>query len=443
MDEAQFALVSSIFTLGGLLGALSAGPLSTHYGRLLTMRISALFYLSGSVFSTLAPSIALLSTGRLLSGIGAGACVVVVPIYISEVAPPSERGLFGFLTQIMTNLGILFTQTLGYFFSATSLWRIILAVGGVIAVFLLVGLFFVPESPVWTAANRDPQRAISTLQRIRGSHFDISEEIQTWDCILPSQASTPHLTESAVGLLDAEIPSRRSSLNSKASSHSKSSVSVRHIGIFEVARDPLYRRAIIAVVGVMFAQQFSGINSVMMYSVSLLSDLFPSTSALLTILISVVNLLTTIASAPLPDLLGRKKSLLLSFGGMGISSLCLGASILFAIPVFSAVSVLLFVASFACGVGPIPFMLASELVGTEAKGATQSWALGANWIGTYLVAQFFPILNAAINKALGGSGWMYFVFAGVAFVSVGFVGRFVPETRGKKDADEVWGRRVD
>ncbi|ELR04525.1 hypothetical protein GMDG_06820 [Pseudogymnoascus destructans 20631-21] len=90
-------------------------------------------------------------------------------------------------------------------------------------------------------------------------------------------------------------------------------------------------------------------------------------------------------------------------------------------------------------------MMASELVSTEAKGAAQSWALATNWIGTYLVAQFFPILNDGVNEALGGAGWLYFGFAAVAAVGVLFVSRFVPETKGKRDADEVWGRvrRVD
>ena len=93
----------------------------------------------------------------------------------------------------------------------------------------------------------------------------------------------------------------------------------------------------------------------------------------------------------------------------------------------------------------MPFMIASELVGQEAVGATQSWCLAANYIATFVVAQFFPIVNTALNKALGGTGWVYFLFALLAGLSFGFVSWRVPETKGKKDADEVWGRtrRVD
>ncbi len=444
MTDAEFAIVSSVFTLGGLLGALGAGPLSTQKGRALTMRLSAVFYLLGSTVETFSSSIFAMSLGRFLSGIGAGASVVVVPIYISEVAPPSERGLFGFLTQIMTNMGILFTQILGYFLSAAAIWRAIIGVGGIVALLLLFGLVIVPESPAWTANNRDRHAAMKVLQRIRGRHADISEEVASWGVAIPSRPRAPHLSEATTSLLDPEARREASLGSGSKASSTKSSTSSTHVGFFQVATDPLYSKAIIAVVGIMLVQQLTGINSVMMYSVSLLSDLFPSTSALLTILISVVNLLVTIASSPLPDTLGRKKSLLLSCTGLGLSSAALGFSILFETKALSAISVILFVAFFATGLGPIPFLTASELVPTEAKGATQSWSLASNWIATYLVAQFFPILNNKMNESLGGAGYVYFVFAAVAALGVGFIGAYVPETKGK-GVDEVWGRarRVD
>ena len=440
MDKAQFAFVSSIFTIGGLIGSLLAGPVSTRFGRLPAMRVSAVFYVIGSLITTWSATISAFALGRLLVGIGAGASVVVVPIYISEVAPPSERGIFGFLTQIATNMGILITQILGYFLSYPAIWRLILAAGGLIALVLFFGLFLVPESPAWTAANRSPSRALATLKRLRGSHVDVSEEVQTWDCTFSPSATDPQLSESTTGLLEPESQSRRSSISSSSRSQARP-----HVGIVAVALSPIYRPAIISVVGIMCVQQFTGINSVMMYSVSVLTDLFPTSATLLTILISIVNLIATTASAPLPDILGRKSSLLISITGLGLSSAALGASILFSLPTLSAASIIMFVAFFATGLGPIPFMMASELVSTEAKGAAQSWALGTNWIGTYLVAQFFPILNDSVNKALGGAGWLYFAFAAVAAVGVLFVGRFVPETKGKRDADEVWGRdrRVD
>lgn len=207
------------------------------------------------------------------------------------------------------------------------------------------------------------------------------------------------------------------------------------LGIFGVLRSRQHRQAIVAVVAVMLGQQLCGINSIVMYGVSLLAELLASNSALLNIFVSVLNVVATTGFAPLADVLGRKTVLLASIAGMGVSSVLLGVGIRAAIPVLSALSVLAFVASFAFGLGPVPFILAAELVGPEAVGATQSWALAANWISTFIVAQFFPMVNERLGK-----GVVYFGFAAVAAFFFAFVAWYVPETKGKKDADEVWGR---
>lgn len=200
---------------------------------------------------------------------------------------------------------------------------------------------------------------------------------------------------------------------------------------------PSYRPAIIAVVTVMVAQQLTGINSIVMYSVSLLSTILPTKAAILTVAVSALNLVLTTVCAPLSDKIGRKTCILLSIAGMGTSSILLAIGIGEGIKILAAVATLLFVASFALGLGPVPFILANELVGPEAVGATQSWALAANWVATFLVSQFFPILN----KAMGEKGRIYYVFAGLALVLGGFIAWWVPETKGKSGADEVWGRK--
>lgn len=177
-----------------------------------------------------------------------------------------------------------------------------------------------------------------------------------------------------------------------------------------------------------------------MYGVSLLSDLLGANSALLNLVVSALNIIVTAVSAPLVDKLGRKACLLNSISVMGISALLLGIGILKSIKILSAITVLTFVAGFALGLGPVPFILANELVDSEAVGATQGLALAANWTGTFVVAMFFPIAN----ERLGGK--VYFVFAGLALFFWIFVGWLVPESKGKKNADEVWGRdgrRVD
>ena len=208
------------------------------------------------------------------------------------------------------------------------------------------------------------------------------------------------------------------------------------IGILQAFLEPSYRPALIAVIAVMFAQQLTGINSIVMYSVSLLSKLLPTTAALLTVAVSALNLFLTTLCAPLSDKLGRKPCILLSIAGMGTSSILLALGIYYSVKVLSAIATLTFVASFAVGLGPVPFILANELVGPEAVGAIQSWALAANWIATFLVSQFFPILNDAL-----GRGRVYYVFAAFAAVFGAFIAWWVPETRGKHGAEEVWGRK--
>ncbi|KAI0101702.1 general substrate transporter [Nemania sp. FL0031] len=433
MNDYQFAVVSSMFTVGGLVGALAGGPISSARGRLFAMRLTGLFFVVGSVLMTLGASIPVLSIGRILSGVGAGAATVIVPIYISEVAPPRERGTFGAMTQVSINVGILGTQTLGYFLSSESTWRWIFGIGIIIATLQVLGLLVVPESPAWLATKKNVSQAKRTLQRIRGKHYDIEEETAFWGSGARSPEEEALLDGSSTTLV--ESAPRRASVSSKASTKSHS-----HIGFFEIIKDVHYRPALVAAIGVMCSQQLCGINSIIMYSVSLLRDLLPINSGLLTIIISAINLVTTIACSPLPDKLGRKTCLLLSIFGQGTSALALALSIVFEAKILSAVAVLFFVAFFAVGLGPVPFILASEMVGPEAVGAVQSCCLGANYIATFLVAQFFPIINLALNERFGGAGWVYFIFTALALLCGLFVLWRVPETMGKKDAEEVWGR---
>lgn len=424
MDDAAFSTVSAIFTVGGFIGALSSGPYASKRGRLSAMRLTALVFLAGSTFETLATNPILLGLGRLLSGIGAGAATVVVPLYISEVSPPKERGLFGTMTQVSINVGILFTQTLGHFLSHGAAWRYILGAGIAIALLQTLGLFFIPESPSWLAANGDVALARRVLQRIRGQGKDITEETAAWDSEVANSEQ-----EGLLARPDAED-----------GQGNKTSAPV-HMGFVEVIRDPWYRPAIVAVVGIMFAQQLCGVNSVMMYSTSLLKDSISIQSSLLTILVSGVNLVMTLSCSVLPDKLGRKTCLVISAAGQGLASCALAVAMVGKSKTIAGFCVAVFVGFFAVGLGPVPFILASELVGQEAVGATQSWALGANYFATFIVAQFFPIVNNALNRAFDGSGYVFFIFAAFGILSAIFILARVPETKGKKDADEVWGRQ--
>jgi MFS family permease len=443
MATSVFAFVSSVYTLGGLVGALSGGPAATSLGRVPAMRVTSGFAVAGSVLEALAPHWAVLALGRVLTGIAAGASTVVVPLYISEIAPPRSRGLYGVMTQLSINLGIVISQTIGYFASHGGAWRWILIAGLAIAVGHALGLGLAVESPAWLAANGRKDEARAVLRRLRGDaanlhaeyavlgisgHSDAHEE--TAFLSGDDAAASPHYGGISDTPAAAAAPRNASS----------SSPTPRTLSSLDVVRDGFYRPAIVATVGVLVAQQLCGINSIVMYSVRLLNGIVSINSALLTVLISCSNLVATAACSPLPDRLGRRTCLLLSVAGQGLSAFVLAWAIRYDVKLLSAVAVIAFVVAFAVGLGPVPFMLASEMVGQEAVGATQSWALASNYVATFLVALSFPLVNDAINDKMDRPGAVYFLFTALALLSGAFIWSRVPETKGKRDADEVWGR---
>jgi len=444
MTPTEWGVVGSLYTLGGLIGALSAGPLAGRYGRLRTMQMSTVFFVVGPIFEALSLNIGVMAFGRLLSGVGAGASVVIVPLYISEIAPPGEKGFFGAFTQIGCNVGILITQLLGYFLSHDSYWRLILAIGGIIGAVQGAGLLLSVESPKYIAEQGNVSLAKKTLRKIRGEDANIEEEVNDWGAsgsadVSGKQGHKTCLSRPHANMKAEEEQTLLSDQEGSTQDRPKQSGKEQTLSIMQVFRHADYQKAAIAVVMVMLAQQFSGINSIVMYGVSLLAGLLESNSALLNLAVSALNIVVTASCAPLADKLGRKICLLSSLAIMGTSSLLLAIGIIKAIPVLSAVAVLLFVSGFAVGLGPVPFILASELVGPDAVDATQSIALGANWIATFIVAQFFPLASAKLH------GKVYFIFAALSAFFFTFISWYVPETKGKKNADEVWGRerRVD
>ena len=432
MDAAQFGLVSSAFTIGGLLGALAAGPIIAKSGRVRTMLYAAIAATLGPGFEAAAPNIGTMVSGRFVSGLGAGTAMVVCPLYIFDIAPPGRKGFFGSFTQVMVNAGILITQAQGLFLSKGNLWRIILGVGGAIGLAQAIGLMCCgQESPKYIADNGNVVRARRMLRKIRGEDADIDAEVSSWGVANVEAVRN----EEEEGLL-ANSNSDAGLLSQPASNGKTDQQET--LGAFAVLRHPDTRFAVFAIGMVMMAQQFTGINSIVMYGVSLLSSLLAANSAILNVAVSAINVIMTATAATLVDKLGRKTCLVMSVSGMGTSSLLLAIGIKGSFKILSAVSVLAFVTSFALGLGPVPFILASELVPSNAVGATQSWALAVNWIATFCVAQFFPILNEAMGK-----GNVYFIFVAFAVLFGLFIGIWVPESKGKADADEVWGRGKD
>lgn len=463
MTDLEVGLVTSLLTLGGLIGALASGALSSKYGRLRVMQVNTLFFILGPLAEALAPNVALLALGRFISGLGAGTAVVVVPIYISEIAPPQHKGFFGSFTQIFTCLGIVLTQFLGLFLSRSQLWRAILGTGGIIGFVQLLGLLFAIESPKWIADNTDNLPAAKKrLQHIRGPHYDIRPEVDSWTVppsaqhtgtgtsAFPFRASTSNPRGPPSGAQHVRLRSLSSTTSHSAphpdesdseaeslldapSSPASAARARPKLSLLSVWRTPNARPTLL-VMAILTIQQFAGINSIVFYGVSLLSSLLASSSATLNLLVACFNLAVTLAAAPLLDRLGRRPCLLASLAGMAAAALALAIAISTGAQPLAALAVFAFVGSFGVGLGPVPFLLASELVAPEAVGAAQSWGLAANWVSTFVVAQFFPVLNSWM-----GSGRVYYLFAGLGVVFWGFVWAFVPETKGRRGEEEVDG----
>jgi MFS family permease len=179
--------VQSIFTVGGLVGALIGGPVATKYGRLLAMQATTLVFIVGPLAAALANSIEVMVLGRFLSGIGAGASTVVCPMYVAEVSPPDQRGLFGAFTQVMITTGVLIAQLLGYFLSYNNLWRVILAVAALIGALELIGLHSISESPKWLADNAFTALARQVSQSIGadlGTEADMAGTLSSFLLVL-------------------------------------------------------------------------------------------------------------------------------------------------------------------------------------------------------------------------------------------------------------------
>ncbi|KAI9230236.1 MAG: major facilitator superfamily domain-containing protein [Piptocephalis tieghemiana] len=193
---------------------------------------------------------------------------------------------------------------------------------------------------------------------------------------------------------------------------------------------PARRRALITTVSLQIGQQGSGINAVMFYSTSILSTIFPNSAALVSLLISIANVGVTLVAARILDRLGHRQLLVGSSMTTSLVLLVLAASLAFNWALTSAVAIILFVCTFAIGLGPIPFLAAPALVDPEAAGAVQSLGLAANWIGGFIIGSAFLGIRSAIGE------WIWVLFS-IVCVGVAFLGSIAlpPSTKNPLPSD--------
>lgn len=338
------------------------------------------------------------------------------------------------MNQLGIVVGILFSQVLGLYFSTATGWRVILMTGVGLSLIQVVLLPLCVESPRFLALQPGGAvKAKRALQILRGRQ-DVAKEIRDWT--RQDERSLAAEEEGLVGaspLLNDSNEALLGEDNEPHQPHHKTFNALsggQGISVAEFITYPRYRRPALILLLVQLSQQLSGINGVMFYSTAIMSTIMPSQSAMITVYISVVNVFMTLISAYLMDKAGRRTLLMTSSVAMGISSFVLASSLNYEIPLLSAFSIIAFVASFALGLGPIPFLIIPEVVDTTAVASASAFALSVNWSTNFVVSVMF----LKLQEWWGGN--VFYVFAVFLAGLTTLIHRIVPETKGKT-AEEV------
>ncbi|OWM78641.1 probable polyol transporter 4 [Punica granatum] len=405
ITEVQEEVLVGILSILSLFGSLAGGRTSDLIGRKWTMALAAIIFQSGAGVMTFANSFAVLMIGRFLAGIGIGLGVMIAPVYIAEISPSINRGSLTSFPEIFINFGILLGYLSNYLFSGLPVhisWRVMLAVGMLPAIFIALTLFVIPESPRWLVLQNRIEEARVVLLKTNESDAEVEERLKE--------------IQLAAGIGSSEKYEEKSIW--------------REIFI----PSPPVRRMLIAGIGLQCIQQITGIDATVYYSPEIFKSAgIKSNSKVLasTIAVGVSKTAANVVAIILIDRLGRKPLLYISTIGMTICLFSVGVTLAFLKEgefgiAMAILSVCGDVAFFSVGVGPICWVLTSEIYPLRLRA--QAAALGAvgNRVCSGLVAMSFLSVSRAISVA-----GTFFVFSTVSALSVVFVHKLIPETKGK------------
>jgi sugar porter (SP) family MFS transporter len=389
-------LLTSILLIGALAGALAAGKIADRVGRRPTVLGTAALFVAGVMLAAFSPSYAVLVGARVVIGLAVGSASMVVPLYIGEVAPPRVRGALVSFNQLAITSGILVSYLVDYGLSSSQNWRLMFGLAAVPAILMFTGMLFQHESPHWLVAQGREDEARKVLHRVRGE-ADI----------------------------DAEIAEVRELSERNSSFREVLSPAVRHVMI----------------IGVTLAvfQQITGINTIIYYAPTLLKSagLGSSAALLANVVNGAVNVAMTIVAIRLLDRTGRRPLLLGGTAGMAAGmvvvalTFLLGGDQLHGGTAYIAIAgLLIYTGSFAIGLGPVFWLLISEIYPVKIRGQAMSVATMANWGANFVVTISFLTLLGAI-----GNAGTFFLFGGLSIVAVVYFQRQVPETRNRSLQD--------
>jgi MFS transporter, SP family, galactose:H+ symporter len=393
LSSLYIGIVVSAVLIGAVIGAAIGGDLADHVGRRKMIFVAALIFALGAIGTSVTPNIVLLILGRIVVGVAIGIASEVTPLYISEIAPAKMRGSLVSLNQLAITIGIVVSYLVDYALAPSSGWRYMLGFAAVPAVILGLGMLPLPDTPRWLMNHNEPDKALKVLKRIRGNNVDVEKEMDEIQQGLKKQKA-----------------GRAELLN------------------------PLVKPALIIGVGLAVFQQITGINTVIYYAPKIFqfAGVVSSSSAIFaTLLVGIVNVIFTIVAIMLLDRIGRRPLLLVGLAGMVSSLILLGISFYFtnligSLGDLATVGLMVYVASFAIGLGPVFWLLVSEIYPLRVRGLAMSIASEANWGSNLIVALTFLTLIQFLGKS--GTFWFYAAVGILAWIFAYFL---VPETKGR------------
>ncbi|WP_433798437.1 sugar porter family MFS transporter [Actinomycetospora sp. CA-084318] len=394
-------LVVSGLLVGAMLGAGLSGRLADSLGRRRLIFAGGVVFVIGTLGAALGLNAAMLIGFRFVMGIGVGIISVVVPMYLSELAPKEIRGRLTSLMQLLVTVGIFLAYVTDYAFSDSHGWRWMIGIGVIPAVLLAVGIYTQPESPRWLVAHKPGGEADArvVLTRLRGS-------------------------EAAA---DAELAEIHASVGDEAAGSGEELGPRALLG-------PRLRPVFVVGMLLVFFQNFVGINTIIYYAPTLLTNVgFAAGGAILAnVAIGAVNMLMTLPGMYLIDRAGRRPLLLFGALGMCAAMILLTVTNLVGLAqgplllTLTLVGIVVYIASFSISWGPVQWVALPELFPLRVRAAGVSICVTFNWLFNMAVALAFPSLLEAF-----GAGWNFLFFAVMTFLAFVFVQRLLPETKGR------------
>jgi sugar porter (SP) family MFS transporter len=355
----------------------------------------------GALLAAVAPNAGVLIAARFVLGLAVGCAALVVPVYLSEIAPTEIRGAVASMNQMMIVIGILVAFIVNAILASSGDWRLMLGLAAVPSLVLLLGMFFVPETPRYLVQQGDEASAREVL-----------EEVQPDDA--------PHAEQPEQKIRDIrEVDEKEQE------------------GGWQILKARWVRPALIVAVGLAVFQQLVGINTIIYYAPTTLTNAgFGSDAAIYAnLIIGVLNVVATIVAIRIIDRVGRKPMLLGGVLGMTASLTVLGVtSAVLSEPKSTSdpmawitlLCLAAFIVSFAATWGPVVWVMLPEVLPLGARGAAMGVAVFANWAANFAVSQTFPVMLDGWGPAPVFLG--YAVMGVLAFI---FVKALVPETKGR------------